>query len=120
MPRTPPRQRAPEPGRVHRHVVRLTAEEERRLIERAEAAGVTPARLLAEAALGNAPAPDRRVVVGELFAIRRQIQGAATNLNQLAHSANAGVLVDDDEVAAALDTWSELTAKLSDLLDGAR
>lgn len=84
-----------------------------------DAAGATPARLLAEAALGNAPA-DRRVVVGELFAIRRQIQRAATNLNQLAHSANAGVLVDDDEVAAALYAWSELTAKLSELLDAAR
>lgn len=89
-------------------------------MERAEAAGVTPARLLAESALGNAPTPDRRVLVGELFAIRRQIQGAAGNLNQLARSANSGAHVDSAEVMAALDSWSELTARLSTLLDAAR
>lgn len=89
-------------------------------MERAAAAGVTVARLLAESALGTAPAPDKRVATGELFAWRRQLAGLCTNLNQLAASANSGVFVSTPEVAEVLDEWPMIRARLDAILDSAR
>jgi hypothetical protein len=98
--------------------VRVTSEEEAVLQARADAAGVTVARLFSECALGNAPNPSRRVIVSELFGVRRQIQGADTNLNQLARSANSGVFVTDDQVVEVLDQWAALVDRVNVILSG--
>jgi uncharacterized protein (DUF1778 family) len=78
-------------GGRHRLTVRVTDEEWVDLRERAEAAGVTVARFLVETATR---AGDRTTVAQVTFLVRelqraqRQVRGAATNLNQLAHVAN--------------------------------
>jgi hypothetical protein len=97
--------------------MRVTADEEAKLQSRADEAGVTVARLLSESALGNAPNPSRRVIISELFVIRRQIQGAATNLNQIAHSANSGVFCSDTESTAALEQWFALVDRMGKIVD---
>jgi hypothetical protein len=97
--------------------MRVTADEEAKLQSRASEAGVTVARLLSESALGNAPNPSRRVIISELYAIRRQVQGAATNLNQLAHSANSGVFIDQSDVAETLDAWFALVERMGKIVD---
>jgi len=78
-------------GRRHYHRVKVTPEEEAELVARALAEGVTVARLMVEAALsgvGETPT-QRRNAMAELFAIRRDLAGVATNINQLARLANA-------------------------------
>lgn len=62
-------------GKDIRHVVRVTAAEERILTAKADAVGVTVARFLADSALGTVPVVRPRVAVNELFAIRRQLLG---------------------------------------------
>jgi hypothetical protein len=69
--------------------VRCNDEEYTRIRARAEAAGVSPPRLLVELALlGPAGASERDAVKRTMGVIRRQIVGMATNLNQLAKWAN--------------------------------
>ncbi len=85
-------------GRHHRHVVRVTPEEEARLLLLAGEYKVSVAKLLVDSALaagapnagGKAsvvPVVDRAVAV-ELFAAVRQLAGIATNVNQIARKAN--------------------------------
>jgi hypothetical protein len=70
--------------------VRLNDDEYARIRTRAEAAGVSPPRLLVELALlGPAGASERNATKAAMLSVRRQIIGMATNLNQLAKWANA-------------------------------
>ena len=106
------RRRANAAGRTVRRVVKLTPDEDAELERRADAAGVTVARLLVESATGSAPTPDRRVIVSELMGLRRQVQGIGTNVNQLAHAANAGVVLGRDELADAAAAVVEALAAI--------
>lgn len=117
-PANPPSRRKNAPGgRSIRHVVKLTPTEEKALALRANSRSVTVARLLAEAALGTLPATKNTAPTTEVFAIRRQLQGVSTNLNQLARDYNSGVAFPDtdlDETRAAVrdcvqrvNTWLE-------------
>jgi hypothetical protein len=96
------RRRRVQGGRHHRHVVRVTPEEEARLLMLAGEYKVSVAKLLVDSALAAgaregavtaAPAApavgvvDRAVAV-ELFAAVRQLAGIATNVNQIARKAN--------------------------------
>ncbi len=79
-------------GRRHSHRVLVTAEEEARLVQLAEAARVTVPRLLIESALsarGETPTQRQDVLV-ELFAVRRLLAAVSNNVNQIARHANAG------------------------------
>jgi hypothetical protein len=70
--------------------VRVTAVENGRLAQLAAAQGVSVPRLLVEAALasdGWTPS-QRRELVRQLLAARRDLAGLATNVNQLARWAN--------------------------------
>lgn len=85
------RRRANAPGgRPHQHMVRVTALEEAQLRLRADAEHVTIPRLLVERALadGGETPSDRRDALVELFRVRRQLAGVATNFNQIAHAVN--------------------------------
>jgi hypothetical protein len=54
----------------------MSPEEEKVLQRKANELGVTPARLLAEAALGKNTHIQMKLVANELFAIRRDLQAA--------------------------------------------
>ena len=85
------RRRANAPdGRPREHKVRVSAHEEALLQLLAEREQVTVPRLLVEAALargGDTPT-ERRATLVELFGVRRQLAGLATNVNQIAHAVN--------------------------------
>lgn len=70
----------------------------------AEHGGITVPRLLIESTLAprGVPSFDRREVLAELFAIRRQLSGVANNVNQLARLAHVEGIPNSDEVNAAL------------------
>jgi hypothetical protein len=85
------RRRANAPGgRPHQHMVRVTDYEEARLRLLADAENVTIPRLLVERALaeGGETPSQRRDALVELFRVRRQLAGLATNVNQIAHAVN--------------------------------
>jgi len=85
------RRRANAPGgRPHQHMVRVTDMEEAQLRLRADAEKVTIPRLLVERALadGGETPSERREALVELFRVRRQLAGLATNVNQIAHGVN--------------------------------
>ena len=103
------RRRANEAGgRQHRHQVKVTAEEEARLLELAEAQGVTVPRLLVESAMAGErgeTASERRALITELFAVHRAVAGVANNVNQITRK---------------LHTTDELAAETSQVLHAAR
>ena len=85
------RRRANAPGgRPHQHMVRVTDMEEAQLRLRADGENVTIPRLLIERALadGGETPSERREALVELFRVRRQLAGLATNVNQIAHAVN--------------------------------
>ena len=77
-------------ARQHAHQVKVTAEEEAALKVRAAEHDITVPRLLLESALarGGETSSDRQAALVELFAVRRQLAGLATNVNQIAHAVN--------------------------------
>ncbi|WP_308116106.1 plasmid mobilization protein [Rhodococcoides corynebacterioides] len=88
-------------GRVHRHVVKLTDEQELAVQAAARVQGVTVARLLADSALKAPRASVSREDLTELFDTTRLIGALGNNLNQIAKVANStGELV--PETAATL------------------
>lgn len=78
--------------RTVRHVVKVNAEEEARLLIKAEAQQVSVSRLLMESALslsaGETPT-ERRNVMAELFQVHRLLAATANNVNQIARVANS-------------------------------
>ena len=107
-----PRRRARGSGqRVSRLTVRLSAAEHGEVAAAAGAAGVTAAGFTASAVLaaareGQAPSGSPvRVMLGELMAARRQLQGYAVNVNQAAKVLNSG---------GAAPEWLEAAVEASD------
>ena len=79
-------------GRHHRHEVKVTPEEEARLLMLAQAQGVTVSRLLVESALapgGSETATERARQLADLFAVHRTLAGVANNVNQIARKLHA-------------------------------
>ena len=73
-----------EGGRVHRHDVKVSAEEQGALLLRANAKGISSPRLLVEAALADEAGEtltDRRAVLADLFAPHRKLASKGNNLN---------------------------------------
>ncbi len=89
------RRRAPnEPGgRQFRHEVKVTADEEARLVVLAQQQRVTIPRLLVSSALSRDTAQitveQQRELLTELFAIHRLLANIANNVNQVAKAANS-------------------------------
>lgn len=109
-----------------RLLVSLTASERSLIEEGARLRGVSMSRFVVEAALhpvttseGIAGAPHVEELIALLRAYRRQLEGAMTNLNQVAHHANAMREVPEDfasVVAGVADTIEDINARL----DGVR
>ncbi len=79
-----------EGGREHRHIVRVSAEEEAQLTALAERHRVTVARLLVESALAEAreTPSERRNQFMQLAQLARLVGSVANNINQIARQAN--------------------------------
>lgn len=95
-------------GRMHRHVVKVTPEEEARLLQLAEKHRVTVARLLVESALseaGETPS-ERRNQFMELSTLARLIGTVANNINQIARHANTTSEVPADAAATITEAKS--------------
>ena len=86
------------------------------LHRQAEAAKVTVARYLVESALlpDRQTVPQRHALIATLLAARRQVSGAATNLNQLARVANSTGRV-PLEVTEAADRMARGVDELEDV-----
>jgi hypothetical protein len=89
-------------GRMHRHVVKVSPEEEARLLALAGKHRVTVPRLLIEAALNeNSESPsERREQFMQLSQLQRLIGSVANNINQIARHANATGEVPPDAAAS--------------------
>lgn len=102
--RKPARRRRVEGGRQHRHVVRVTAEEEGQLLALALRYRVSVPKLLVDAALAGgagaaaASASAREELLVQLFGAHRLLAGVANNVNQIARATNATGEVQDATV----------------------
>ena len=79
-------------GRQYEHKVRVSPEEEGRLVALAEAQRATVPRLLIESALaprGSETPASRRAAMEELFALHRLLAAVSNNVNQIAKATNA-------------------------------
>jgi hypothetical protein len=79
------------PGGRRRVVfIRLSPDEEAWIVPKAAAEGLSVQRFLVESAMpeGRPSLLARRALYREFFAARRDLHGACTNLNQLAHLGN--------------------------------
>ncbi len=100
--------------------VLLSPEEEAWVVPKAAAEGLSVQRFLVESALpeGRPSLLARRTLYREFFAARRDLHGACTNLNQLAHLGNqrrevpTGVGGSAAEVEAAMVRLVELARLL--------
>lgn len=95
------RRRRVEGGRHHRHVVRVTPEEEGQLLALALQYRVSVPKLLVDSALAGgaaaaaANAAVRHEVIAQMFATHRLLAGIANNVNQMARATNATGEVQD-------------------------
>ena len=107
-------------GRHHRHEVKVTPEEEARLLVVAQGQGVTVARLLVESALASErgeTATERAGLITELFAVHRTLAGVANNVNQIAKKLHAtGELA--VETGVVLGEARAVMARIDALIDG--
>ena len=100
------------------HRVKVTEDEEERLVERASAEGVSVARLLVESALaaqGETPS-QRQELVGDLLSIQHLLGTIANNVNQIARATNA-TLEYQPETPAALDVVRRVCERIDATLD---
>ena len=114
------RRRANAPGgRQHQHMVRVSEAEETQLALLAGEQEVTIPRLLVESALagvGETPS-QRRLAMTELFAIRRQLAGVTTNVNQIARAVNTDGRFPLGS-AAALARIEEVVERIDQAIEG--
>lgn len=109
-----------EPGRPReiRHVVKVHAETERRLVLKAAERGITVSRLLVESALagGAEAAKSKAELAGELYRVTRAVGKIGVNVNQIAHATNSTHELQPETEAAMVEV-RELCARLHRLLD---
>lgn len=100
--------------RVHRHVVKLTDEEEVQLAARAAVRSVTVSRLMVEAAMSEKVVIEAewKTVAADLFDLRSKMGYTANNMNQLAKFANTEGRF-PDEVDAVMAEFRALIPRVS-------
>jgi hypothetical protein len=91
--------------RTKRYPVTVTEVEAAELEAKAAAAGMTVPRLLHESAKSAhvETSTERKAAIAELFSVRREVAGIATNLNQLARYANTEGTFPGDAVEIAAE-----------------
>jgi len=101
------------------HKVKVTAEEEAALKLRAQALGITVPRLMLESALAarGEGVSERRDALVELFRVRRQLAGVATNVNQIAHAVNTDgrIPIGSADVLARIE---QVVDQIDDAIEG--
>ena len=104
--------------RSKRYSVYVSPDEATRLEARAILAGVTVPRLLAESALaGQSETPtDRKDAIVELYRLRRDIAGIATNMNQIARFANTEKTFPAEAMRAVAE-YRELVPRIQSIVD---
>lgn len=116
----PARRQARRPGvrREITHKVKVSPEQEERLVAAAAARGVTVSRLLVESALagGADVAAARAHLSGELYRLVRLISRIGLNVNQLAKVGNATGSV-PPEAPAAMNALSRTAGRIDGLLE---
>jgi hypothetical protein len=117
---TPPaRRQVRRPGRRREvtHKVKVTEDQEGRLVAKAAERNITVSRLLVESALagGADVAAARAELAGEMFRVVRLLGRVGLNVNQLAKVANATGSV-PPEAPAALAALTRATDRLTQLL----
>ena len=116
------RRRRVEGGRQHRHVVRVTPEEEARLLALALKYHVSVPKLLVDSALaGGAGAAATRSlardeILIELFGAHRLLAGVANNVNQIAKATNATGEV-QEATTVTLAKVREVAMRIDDVVD---
>ena len=121
--RSAARRRRVEGGRHHRHVVRVTPEEEAQLLALALRYRVSVPKLLVDSALAGGSeaaasnASVRHALITELFGLHRLLANVANNVNQMTRTLHAtGELPPQTgEVLAAARRTAE---KIDDVIDG--
>lgn len=110
--------RRPGSPRAVVHKVKVTAEQEARLVARANEAGWTVSRLLVESALagGADAATTRAELAGEMFRVVRLLGNVANNINQMARATNATGQVQPGTVHA-LEAIARMSDRLQSTLD---
>ncbi|MFT8396688.1 MobC family plasmid mobilization relaxosome protein [Propionibacterium sp.] len=117
--RRPARRRRVEGGRQHRHVVRVTPEEEGQLYALALQYRVSVPKLLVDAALAGGStaaasnATVRHEVAAQMFATHRLLAGIANNVNQMAKATNA-----TGDVRAEMVATLRKVREVADRIDG--
>lgn len=106
-------------GRQHEHKVRVSPEEEGRLVQLAEAQRASIPRLLVESALVTAAETpsQRRNAMEELFALHRLLATILNNVNQIARATNATGEV-RDEMVVTLRKVRQVAERIDDAIDG--
>lgn len=100
-----------------RHVVKVTPDQEGRLLLRAAERRITVARLMVEAALsGNATAAQAKAeLAGELYRISRLLGKIGVNINQIARATNVELEMQPD-TAPAIDALGRVCLRLEQIL----
>jgi hypothetical protein len=123
--RPEPRQRRRtrvEGGRKVRHEVKVTPEEEGRLLRLALQYGVSVPKLLVDSALAGGSqaaatnASVREHTLAEMFKTQRVLSGVANNVNQIARAANIDGAV-REELSATLVTVRRASDKIAEYID---
>lgn len=116
--RTGRQSRMPGSPRLIRHVVKVTEEQEERLILRAAERRITVARLFVESALagGADAAKVRAEFAGELFRSLRLLGKIGVNINQITRATNATHEI-QAETTAALNALARVCDRIEALLD---
>lgn len=111
-------------GRPIHHRVRVTAEQEAQLKERADALGVTISKLLVDTAL-DAPVADSRAVFLELAGLRRRVDevhrcftNEAENVNAIARFAQVTGKFNAQEWDEVRDGIKNRNRKLDEMVEG--
>lgn len=108
----------PADRRGKRYTVTANATEAAELEAKAAAAGMTVPRLLHESAKSAnvETSTERKAAIAELFAVRREVAGIATNVNQLARYANTeGTFPAEAEAVTA--EFRRLFPRVTDAVD---
>jgi predicted PP-loop superfamily ATPase len=121
--RTTARRRRVEGGRHHRHVVRVTPEEEAQLLAVALRYRVSVPKLLVDSALAGGSeaaatnASVRHALVTELFGVHRLLANIANNVNQMTKALHGtGEL--PPQTGEVMTAVRRTAARIDEVLDG--